>query len=161
MTRAETFRKQEKLLQFDHFTNNDGCRLGMYIANYLEDNRIAAAFSVKRADGLTLFQAATSGAERLNELWAEKKSQTVRVFGKSSFRVYFEAAETGQTVQDHGLQDTCRFAPGGFPIRLKDGSLAGAVAISGVDIEEHNLLVTLLAQYLCISEVPLLADAVE
>ena len=85
----------------------------------------------------------------------------MRVFGKNSFRVYFEAAETGQTVQDHGLQDTCRFAPGGFPIRLKDGSLAGAIAISGVDIEEHDLLVTLLAQYLFISEVPLLADAVE
>lgn len=161
MKKAEIFEAQERMLRFPRFTNSDGFALGCFLADYAGKHGLRTVLSVKRLDGLTLFQFATDGAEQLNAHWAEMKSQTVRVFGKSSLRAAFEAARTGQTVEDHGLQDRCRFAPGGFPIRLVDGTLAGAVAISGVDIEEHDLLVILLAQYLKIEKVPLLSQAEE
>lgn len=161
MKKAEIFAKQEKMLRFPRLTNSDGFALGCFLADYAREQGLRTVLSVKRLDGLTLFQFATDGAEQLNAHWAEMKSQTVRVFGKSSMRSAFEADQTGQTVEAHGLQDRCRFAPGGFPIRLMDGTLAGAVAVSGVDMEEHDLLVTLLAQYLKIPNVPLLSQAEE
>lgn len=161
MKKAEIFAKQEKMLRFPRLTNSDGFALGCFLADYAREQGLRTVLSVKRLDGLTLFQFATDGAEQLNAHWAEMKSQTVRVFGKSSMRAAFEADQTGQTVEAHGLQDRCRFAPGGFPIRLMDGTLAGAVAVSGVDMEEHDLLVTLLARYLKIPNVPLLSQAEE
>ena len=161
MKKAEIFAKQEKMLRFLRFTNSDGFALGCFLADYAREQGLRTVLSVKRLDGLTLFQFATDGAEQLNAHWAEMKSQTVRVFGKSSMRSAFEADQTGQTVEAHGLQDRCRFAPGGFPIRLMDGTLAGAVAVSGVDMEEQDLLVTLLAQYLKIPNVPLMSQAEE
>lgn len=159
MKKNEIFALQEQALRFPQFTNGDGVALGTMLARYAAENGLQAAFSIKRVDGFPIFCFATDGAEQLNVHWAEMKSQTVRVFGKSSLRVALEAAAMGQTVEVHGLQDRCRFAPGGFPIRLENGALAGAVAVSGVDMEEHDLLVTLLARFLHKENVPLLSQA--
>lgn len=159
MKKEEIFALQEEKLRFPQFTNRDGMKLGCFLAQYALEKGLQAVFSIKRLDGFPLFCFATDGAEQLNAHWAEMKSQTVRIFGKSSLRAAQEAAQTGQTVEAHGLQDRCRFAPGGFPIRLENGALAGAVAVSGVGMEEHDLLVELLAQFLQVENVPLLSQA--
>lgn len=160
MTQLEILALQEELLVFERFTNADGIRLGSFLAKRLEQEGLHATVAVRRCDGFTLFQCAPDGTQPLNELWMNKKLGTVRVFGQSSLRARLQAQETGQTMADHGLQDTCAFAPGGFPIRVRNGGVAGGAALSGLPgREDHDLLVRLLAEFLGVKDLPMLASA--
>ena len=157
MTRQQILAQQEAMLTFAHFTNSDGVRLGSFLARKLEQEGLHATVAVRRCGGFTLFQSGPDGTQQLNAIWMDKKLGTVQIFGKSSLLAGLDAQMTGQTMADHGLQDSCAFAPGGFPIAVTGTGMVGAVALSGLpDLEDHNVLVRLLADYLQIKDMPTL-----
>ena len=152
-------KQQEEKLIFDHFTNTDAWKLGCFLMDCMEKEQLKAALLIRQTGGYTLFQAGPEGTDLLNQIWADKKFETVRIFGKSSLRCWFEADETGQTLKDHGLEDQCAFAPGAFPIRVKGAGMTAVVSISGLPgLQDHTFLTRALSDWLGAEDVPELPD---
>ncbi|MCI9487292.1 MAG: hypothetical protein HFI64_10045 [Lachnospiraceae bacterium] len=159
MTKKEILLRQEELLEFPSFDEEDALLLGNLIVKRAKEARYKIAVLIRLNDGLTLFQCTTKGASLLNQIWAEKKFNTTRIMRKSSFLAVLEAEEIGQTMADHGLQESCAYAPGAFPVRVKGAGIIGAVAISGImDLREHDFVPECMAEYLKISDFPLVME---
>lgn len=160
MTEKEILIRQEELLEFPSFDEEDAFLLGNLIAKRAKEEQHKITAVIRLNDGLTLFQYTAKGASMLNQIWAEKKFNTTKIMRKSSFLAALEAQEIGQTMADHGLQETCAYAPGAFPIRVKGAGMIGAAAISGImDLGEHDFVPRCIAEYLKISGLPLVSEA--
>ncbi|MCI8466167.1 MAG: hypothetical protein HFI63_10015 [Lachnospiraceae bacterium] len=155
MTKLEILDKQEELLWFEHFTNDDGWKLGCYMVEEAKRQGIAIAICIRLNNGFTLFQYGPCGTNISNQNWMNRKYNTVKLMDRSSLKSFYVIKEKGQTLADHGLTDTeCVLCGGGFPIRVKGVGNIGVVTVSALPHEaDHAFIVDCLSSYLGI-EVP-------
>ena len=148
--------KQEEMLRFEHFTHKDALELGMFMLRRAERLNTCVSVSVRSAEGAVLFQHLPEGTSKNNENWMRRKTNTVLLMDCSSLRAAYNLERADETLEDHG----CSFADyalcgGGFPIRLKDGTLVGAAAVSNLyHIADHEFVTGSLREYLNCPDCP-------
>lgn len=147
---------QEEILQFSSFTNGDAWELGNMILMEARRLGVQVAVSIRLNNGCTVFQYMMDGTNPYHEKWLERKYQTVRLTEKSSLRLYMTLKMNEETLEDMYL-NPAEYAAcgGGFPIRIEEVGVIGAVSISGLDhVSDHDLLIKSISKYLHVAEVP-------
>jgi len=142
--------KQEKELQFDSFNEDTAWDLGSAAVQLAKERNLAVAIRIDRKDQI-LFQAAREGTTVDNDLWLQGKSKVVHHFHHSSFYISRKLIEGDHTMEEKYLLSSTEYRAkgGGFPLRLKNASVIGAIIISGLtDHEDHALVVEILQNYL-------------
>lgn len=155
MTNREIIEKQEELLWFSQFTNDDGWKLGCYMVEEAKKQGIRLAMCIRLNNGYTVFQYGPDGTSILNQSWMNRKYNTVKLMDRSSLLSKYVMEDKNQTLADHGLNDeTCVLCGGGFPIRVKGVGNIGVVMVSALPHEcDHDFIVGCLSGYLGI-EIP-------
>ncbi len=147
---------QEEILQFSHFTNEDAWELGSIIVSEIKKRQLHVAVTIRLNNGYTVFRYASDGTNLHNELWMERKFNTVRALEKSSLHAAMLLQKSEKTMADWFLDENeYAAAGGGFPIRIEEVGVIGAVIVSGLPhIADHDLVVKCISRYLHIDEVP-------
>lgn len=134
--------REEEELQFERFTNEQAFELGQLIVKTAERKGAALTIEIER-NGQQLFHYAMPGTAADNDDWVRRKSRLVNRVGMSSYRYRLWLERRGQTMQQRGLDEFLYAASGGgFPIRIRNVGVIGAVAVSGLPQEQDHALVT-------------------
>ena len=152
----ETCLEQEKLLRFDHFSNQDALNLGCFVARRAAQSGFAMAVSIRKLNGNIVFQHCSDGTTLNNENWIRRKFNTVALTEGCSLRAWASSIVKGQDLAAQGL-DAKDYAlcGGGFPIRLTTGEVVAVLIVSNLPhLEDHAFLVDTLCEYLSICDVP-------
>lgn len=152
----EVLQMQEEILQFSHFTNEDAWELGNMIVATGKKLGVSITVSIRLNNGYTVFQYAGNETNLLNEDWMRRKFNTVKLTDKSSMHVCMLLKKTEETLEDWNMNSKDYVAcGGGFPIRVEEVGVIGAVMVSGLEhVTDHDLLVKCISKYLHIDEVP-------
>lgn len=142
----EVIKAQEELLCFERFSNSDALAVGTMIAESVKNSARPVAIRIYLED-IVVFQYTMKGKEEWHYGWTEKKYRMVMATGHSSMYAMLQNKYLGRW-KEFENDETKAFACGGFPIKLKDGSIIGAVSISGlVDPKDHEVVVSALSKY--------------
>ncbi len=151
---AETVRieEQERTLVFDSFTDETALELGLAMidaAKKADAPRICIDIS---AFGRRVFHYCDDRCEPLNDMWIERKKNTVMLIGHSSLHTAYVLAQAGTTIEQRWHVDPAQYAQigGSFPIRVKScGGLIGTITFSGFPHEQdHAFIVSVLENFL-------------
>ena len=147
---------QEEILQFSSFTNGDAWELGNMILMEARRLGVRVAVRIRLNNGYTVFQYGMDGTNLYNDRWLDRKCNTVRVTEQSSLRLCMTLKMNEENLEDMFL-DPAEYGAcgGGFPIRVEEVGVVGAVAVSGLDhVSDHDLLIKSISKYLHVAEVP-------
>ncbi|MDO5572417.1 MAG: heme-degrading domain-containing protein [bacterium] len=152
---------QEEILQFTHFTNADAWELGNIMVAEAKKRELPVAISIRLNNGLVVFQYMFDGKTPMNEDWIRRKFNTVRDTESSSLFLYTKLEKTERTMQDVYMDEHIYAnSGGGFPIRIEEVGVIGAVIVSGLNhVADHDLVIKCLSKYLHTDEVPRIKDA--
>jgi len=142
-----TIARQEQVLVFDRFDEETAWRIGSLLRVWALEQGAAIVIDV-RLFHRELFFAALPGSTADNVDWVRRKTNVVRRFQRSSYRMGLEQAHKGTTLAErYGLPLSDYAAHGGaFPISVAGAGVIGAVTVSGLpQREDHNLVVRALA----------------
>ena len=133
--------EKETEYQFDGFSHSDALEIGQLILEVTKNYPGTVAFEITVND-FTVMRYFPNDRGRLEERWLKAKKNTVMTFGKSTMRVALELNELGLP------QDAPTIIPGefvrcggAFPIRLRNGSLIGVIATSGLKDTDDNAII--------------------
>lgn len=145
----ESVKKQEELLQFDHFNNEDALNLGMIIVERAKKENLSIVVDI-RVGGFQMFRYSFAGTSPNNDSWLFKKANTVHDTGKSSLRIYCQLEQRGGKLGNIFIEpQNYANCGGGFPILLKNTGPIGVILVSGLDhISDHMVIVDALCNYL-------------
>jgi len=142
--------EQEKTLVFPEFNEETAFRIGSAI----RASAIAAGHGIV-ADVRTwerpLFYMALPGSTGDNPNWVRRKANTVRILGKSTYRVVLEKSFDGDFFPPRRGLDNMDvvLAGGGFPVRVKGAGLIGAITVSGLhERDDHRVVVEAICDHL-------------
>ena len=139
---------QEEAAVFDHFSQKDALALGEVMLEICREYQLTLAIKIV-LNGMTVFKYMPEGTGRLNDVWMEKKVNTVLLTGWSTMR-FWVMQETIGKKRDNDLRPEGEYAMcgGGFPIRVNGVGVVGAIACSGTfDQEEHLFCVEALKRF--------------
>lgn len=124
---------QEAALTFERFTHLDAIALGELIKQDAIERKLAIAFDVFVGER-TVYSIALPGSTPDNLEWIRRKRNSVRRFGKSSFRINREQAERGTSIHDSKAVPEQDFAGhgGAVPILIEGLGPVGVVTVSGL-----------------------------
>lgn len=152
--------KQEEILVFDSFTNEDARTVGNMLSDRLKDSPIPVTVRVF-IDDVIVYQYTMKGDEDKRFGWTYRKYQLIKKTGHSSMHGKVRMMFLGELGDLFADKETYGFGCGGFPIRLKDGGLIGAVTVSGLpDPGDHNYVVEALEAFLNV-EAPKVPEEVD
>lgn len=148
--------RQENMLHFDRFTNQDAWELGKLMVEEISRQEIELAVCIRKLNGYILFQYATEQTSLLNQAWMNRKFNTVSLMEKSSLRATVEEKIVNGDVARHGLSEKDYvFCGGGFPVRVKGVGLVAVVTVSNLPhVKDHDFIVKCLSKYLNVQDVP-------
>lgn len=147
---------QEEILQFSHFTHGDAWELGNIIVMEARRRNTPVVLKIRLNSGQTVYQFAFDGMTPYTDALADRKLNVVTHMETSSLHLHMLLRQNQETLGDMGL-DSRIYADcgGGFPIRVEDVGVVGAIAAAGANhVADHDLLVKCISKYLHIDEVP-------
>lgn len=150
MLSLDAILEQEEELQFDSFTEDTAWEIGLMAAQLIRERNLPVVIRIDRKDQI-LFQSSHKGTNPDNDLWLQGKSNVVHHFHHSSFYISRKLIKDKTDMEEKHLlpSDIYRAKGGGFPIRLKNSSVLGAIIVSGLpDHEDHALVVEIIKKYL-------------
>ena len=153
----DILKKQEELLQFDHFNYEDAYALGTFKVEHARKNNITIAVSIRMNNGCIVFQHCPDGTNLLNQKWMDRKFNTVKLMERSSLLSALIWKKDGDTPAVHGLAgEDYALCGGGFPIRIKGSdTVIGAVISSNLyHIADHEFVTECLRKFLNCPEAP-------
>lgn len=152
----ELLQKQEEMLQFERFTNQDAWELGKLMVEEIAERGIELAVCIRKLNGNIIFQYATDQTNLNNQNWMNRKFNTVSLMEKSSLRATVLSKLMNEDVARHGLSDTDYiFCGGGFPIRMKGSSMVAVLTVSNLPhVKDHAFIADCLSKYLKVEDVP-------
>ena len=147
---------QEEILQFTHFSNMDAIALGRFMVEEAERKGLNLCISIRRMNGTTIFQAMMDGVAPENLTRTDRTFHTVRHMEISSLLFFMQLNEAEETLADKRMDENYYAAVGGgFPIRMEEAGVVGAVCVSGLHhVQDHDFIVRCLSKYLHMDEVP-------
>ena len=133
---------QEEACRFESFTVGDAVKLGQLLSEISQAEGKSAAVQIEMG-GFEVYRSMPEGTGRYNDLWMQKKKNTVKLMNKSTLRLWADMAARGIQCQMSMVPGDIVCCGGGFPICLKDGTMVGVIAVSGPagDQYEHELVV--------------------
>lgn len=147
---AEQLQAEEAELRFADFTLNDAWRLGVR----MRDDAAAAGLPI--VIGILLgrqraFHAALPGSSEDNDEWLARKTRVALRYGQASLAVGESFRARGKDFDTDARLDPGEFAAHGgvVPIRLKGGTVIGAVGVSGLpQRDDHAFVARHLREFL-------------
>lgn len=141
--------RQEEALVFDAFDEDTALELLNHARDLARQAPAGVGIMVRFWDRILAF-GGTSGFTHSNFLWCQRKTNTVRLVHKSSYRVLLE--QDGRTVFEDRWGVSAEeyvIAGGAFPIRVRCAGVVGAAAVSGLhERVDHELIVAAMARTL-------------
>lgn len=152
----EDVTKQEEILRFDHFTNDDAWELGKHLVDKIKNDGIEMAVAIRKVNGNTIFAHYSAGTNLMNENWMNRKFKTVVMNEASSFKMWALNLKNNYPVESMGMDSKDYvLCGGGFPIKLKNGEMVAVVLASNLPHEkDHKFLVDGLATFLKVEGLP-------
>ena len=140
--------EQEERFQFSSFTQNDARKLGEVIWQVSQSFDKPAAIEI-RLNGLTVYRFFPDGTNRNNEVWLRCKANSVDTLGISSYHLFAQLEESGETLAERRMDPDCYAAcGGGFPLRVRGCAVSGTICVSGLPHEQdHQLIIDSLEKY--------------
>jgi uncharacterized protein (UPF0303 family) len=143
--------QDEERFTFSSFDYETGWLLGTQLRNAALVDELPLAISI-RLHGQRLFHAALPGSSANNDLWLERKSAVVDLFGHSSYYVgCLTRADGDEDFNVAHRLDPAKYAAhgGAFPILVRGIGCVGTVAVSGLpQVEDHRFVVAQLEIFL-------------
>lgn len=151
----DTLQRQEQLLQFDRFSNDDAYDLGVKLIEMARAKKKSISVEIAR-DGQVLFAHGMNGTTRDNNEWIRRKSNLVKRTGHSSYYIHTEVRKRGGDIDampDFPVRDYAAHG-GSFPLVIKGTGLVGTITVSGLPGEEdHAMVVAALKDYLKVGDI--------
>jgi endoglucanase len=145
-----TLLRQEQLLQFDSFGNDDALALGLKVIELARAAHKIVAVNITR-DGTMLFFHGMQGTTADNANWIRRKSNLVNRTGHSSFYTHTEVRNEGgdyEALPELDMRDYAAHG-GSFPLVVKGKGRIGTVTVTGLPgPEDHAMVVAALKAYL-------------
>ncbi len=129
-------------LVLDRFDETVALRLGQALVDMALAEALPVVINIRTVDR-TLFHAALPGSAPLNDLWAQRKSNTALMFQLPSLLVGLRNKANGQTLARDAL-DAADYADhgGAVPIRVRGAGMVAVATVSGLpQVEDHKLVV--------------------
>lgn len=147
---AEQLQAEELELRFTDFTMDDAWALG----GQMRAAAVAAGLPV--VIGIVLgeqrvFHSALPGSSADNDDWLARKTRVTLRYGQASLAVGESFRDKGREFDTHSRLDPARYAAHGgvVPIRLRAGTVIGAVGVSGLpQRDDHAFVVEQLRAFL-------------
>ena len=138
--------EQENALKFKAFDNEEAWKLGCFLVEKVKEKGIDLAVCIRKPDGNIVFQYASEGTDLDNQLWMNRKFNTVMKTGKSSLRATVECLISGGNIFDENSAG----CGGGFPIRISgENNIKMVLTVSQLPhVEDHGFIAQCLAEYL-------------
>jgi uncharacterized protein (UPF0303 family) len=146
----QTIITQEQSLILPRFSAEIAYQLGNAIYQEAKKKHLVVTIDVRQGEHI-LFHAAMDGTTANNDNWVRRKSNTVKMTHKSSFRVGLENKAKGTTLAESQALPLTDYADhgGAFPLRTRDSGVVGVVTVSGLPQEQdHQLVVDVLTNFL-------------
>lgn len=141
--------RQEELLVFRTFTEEDAWALGNAMRLESEKYGQGVAIDIRRGNDI-LFFTAMPGTNAENEDWARRKRNLVNLTHTSSFLTGLEIKFNGAADKVKNLDEVnYAWAGGCFPIRVEGQGVVATATVSGLpQREDHKLVTDVIADYL-------------
>lgn len=142
--------QQEKLLQFETFTNETALEIGLQLIEKAKKENLAVTIDICK-NGQQLFHYAFSGTSPDNDQWVLRKTNVVNRFFCSSFYIHNLLKKQHQTFEEKYLLSSEEYTPhgGAFPLIIKNVGVVGSITVSGLtQHEDHQMVVKVLSDYL-------------
>jgi uncharacterized protein (UPF0303 family) len=141
--------RQEELLVFRSFDQNDAWALGNALRTEAAKYPSGVAIDIRRGEDILFFSSMT-GANEVNADWARRKRNLVNLMHTSSYLVGLEVAFRGAAEKIADLHEVNFAWHGGcFPIRVQGEGIVATATISGLpQRDDHKLVSDVIADYL-------------
>jgi len=142
--------KEEALLCFDKFSNEDALALGLKIVEKAQQRNAAVAIDIE-VNGVQLFHYNMPGSNKRHAMWIRRKQNMVQVSQCSTLHAMYQLIRDGKDQEKDWRLNNAEYGAigGGFPITVKGTGIIGAVACSGLaHTDDHQLLVDSIAELL-------------
>ena len=142
--------EQEARLRLPALDLADAWRLGLHLQRLASAAQAPAVLEI-HAYGRIVFGAALPGSSADNHDWVRRKRNAVLRFGHSSMYLGEYNRGKGREFETQPHIDAREYAAhgGGFPLRLVNGELVGALTLSGLpQWDDHRLAVEALQAWL-------------
>ena len=146
----ETIKKQEATLVFQVFDEAVAFKIGSAIRDRALQDKLPIIVDIRTFDR-PLFYAAMPGSNASNPDWARRKTNVVKRFLKSTYRMVLEQQRSDRTFKVGEGLDISDYvlAGGGFPVTVKGAGVIGVIAVSGLpEREDHGVVVSAICDYL-------------
>lgn len=147
---AEQLENEERELRFDDFTLDDAWLLGSRMRQAAAEEELPIAIGIVLGEQ-RVFHAALPGSSSDNDDWLARKTRVALRYGQASLAVGESFRNGGKDFDTASRLDTNLFAAHGgvVPIRLRGGTVIGAVGVSGLpQLDDHAFVVQQLREYL-------------
>jgi len=147
---SEQLEKEERELRFADFTLDDAWLLGSRMRQAAAEEELPIAIGIVLGQQ-RVFHAALPGSSADNDEWLARKTRVALRYGQASLAVGEGFRENGKDFDTASRLDTDAYAAHGgvVPIRLKGGTVIGAVGVSGLpQLDDHAFVVQQLREYL-------------
>ncbi|MBS3979107.1 MAG: heme-binding protein [Rhodobacteraceae bacterium] len=129
-------------LELPRFDEASALRLGQILVDLAQADRLPVVIDIRTADRV-LFHAGLPGSAPLNDLWAQRKSNTALMFQLPSLLVAARNRAKNEALDRHGLSGADYADSGGaVPIRVAGVGVVAVATVSGLpQVEDHKLVV--------------------
>lgn len=141
--------QQEREYQFRNFSHADAWELGNELVAACAEMEGPLAVEIE-VNHVIVFRYYPDGTGKFHEQWLQRKRNMVNTVEKSTLRCKFEIEQNHEDLERDWCLSPLQYAAcgGGFPIRLRGGSVIGVVAVSGLpDLRDHAALIEGLRRY--------------
>ena len=131
--------RDEETYQFASFSHQDAWEMGNEIIRSCKQMSGPLAVEIE-INHVVVFRFLPDGTGKFHEQWLQRKRNTVNTVEKSTLRVFYELEKYGETLEKDWLLPLKDYADcgGAFPIRIRNGSVVGVAAVSGLDHLDDN-----------------------
>ncbi|NQX26778.1 heme-degrading domain-containing protein [Microbacteriaceae bacterium VKM Ac-2854] len=143
----EVLLEEERQIQFEKFDYADAWAVGSRLVELARERGFGVTITIAFGDQ-RVFHAALPGTSPENDDWLDRKFNVVRYYRMSSLAVRYRFESVGGDFAET-THDKARYAAagGGFPLWV-NGSLIGAVGVSGLEMhDDHALIVEVLSAH--------------
>lgn len=141
--------QQEREYQFRNFSHADAWELGNELVAACAEMEGPLAVEIE-VNHVIVFRYYPDGTGKFHEQWLQRKRNMVNTVEKSTLRCKFEIEQNHEDLERDWCLSPLEYAAcgGGFPIRLRGGSVIGVAAVSGLpDLRDHAALIEGLRRY--------------
>ena len=148
-TQYQELLNEEHELSFQHFSNEDAFSLAEIIMEKAKSHSEPLGIEIT-LNGLLVFRYYPTGITRDHQMWLKRKYNTVLLRDSSTMRLTAFYNMNHATLRDWKLNpdDYC-LGGGGYPIRILNSGVIGAVCVSGYpDAEDHRIIVDAIREFI-------------